>query len=155
LAGRIAGEVMAMTAEIHVRHDGGDRYRIAVAGHEVIVDQPVAAGGTDTGPTPTDLFVGTVAACTAHYAGRFLARHGLDATGLEVTATFEVGDRPARVTDVDLRLVVPALPEGVEDRLRAVVEHCTVKNSLMTPPAIELVISREPAQVGARAGAGR
>ena len=123
-----------MAEEIRVRHEGGDRYRIEVAGHEVVVDQPVSAGGTDTGPTPTDLFVGTLAACTAHYAGRFLARHGIDATGLEVGATFRVGDRPARVTDVDLRLVVPGLPEPMEDRLRAVVEHCTVKNSVAVAP---------------------
>jgi uncharacterized OsmC-like protein len=137
-----------MAGEIRVRHEGGDRYRVAVGGHEVVVDQPVPAGGTDTGPTPTDLFVGTLAACTAHYAGRFLARHGIDATGLEVTATFDVGDRPARVTDVELRLVVPGLPGGMDDRLRAVVEHCTVKNSIATPPAIALDIARGPARVG-------
>jgi uncharacterized OsmC-like protein len=143
-----------MAGEIRVRHERGDRYRIAIAGHEVIVDQPVEAGGTDTGPTPTDLFVGTLAACTAHYAGRFLARHGIDTSGLEVSATFEVGDRPARVSDVDLRLVVPALPDGTEDRLRAVVEHCTVKNSLVTPPTIALDIAREPAREPEVATAG-
>jgi uncharacterized OsmC-like protein len=140
-----------MAEEIRVRHEGGDRYRIEVGGHEVVVDQPVSAGGTDTGPTPTDLFVGTLAACTAHYAGRFLARHGVDAAGLEVGATFGVGDRPARVTDVDLRLVVPGLPEPMEDRLRAVVEHCTVKNSVAVAPTIELRIAREPTRVAASA----
>jgi uncharacterized OsmC-like protein len=139
-----------MATPIRVRHDGGDRYLIEVAGHEVRVDQPLAAGGTDTGPTPTDLFVGTVAACTAHYAGRFLARHGIDPTGLEVSAAFVVGDRPARVTGIDLRLIVPGLPEDMEERLRAVVERCTVKNSIVTPPAIALDVDREPASAAAR-----
>jgi putative redox protein len=134
-----------MAGEIHVRHEGGDRYRIEIAGHEIVVDQPVSAGGTDTGPTPTDLFVGTIAACTAHYAGRFLARHAVDPTGLEVDAAFRVGDRPARVTDVELRLVVPALPEALEDRFRAVVEHCTVKNSIVTAPEVDLRIARQVA----------
>ena len=139
--------------QIQVRHEGGDRCRIRVASHEVVVDQPVPDGGTDTGPTPTDLFVGTLAACTAHYAGRFLARHGVEPDGLVARATFDVGDRPARVTDVDLRLVVPGLPEELEDRLRAVVEHCTVKNSIATAPAIDLQIARERARVGAGADA--
>ncbi len=32
--------------------------RLGIRGHEVVVDQPVADGGTDAGPTPTELFVG-------------------------------------------------------------------------------------------------
>jgi putative redox protein len=142
-----------MEQEIRVSHDGGDRYRIAIGEHEVIVDQPVSAGGADSGPTPTDLFVASLASCTAHYAGRFLARHGIDAAGLEVSATFESGGRPNRVSDVELRLVVPSLPEGEDDRLRAVVEHCTVKNSIAEPPSIELEISRHAGRVSADADA--
>jgi uncharacterized OsmC-like protein len=131
-----------MTRRIRVLRDGGDRYTIGIGAHEVVVDQPVEDGGTDTGPSPTELFVASIASCTAHYAGRFLGRHGIDANGLEVTAEFAIGDRPGRVVDLDLRLVVPALPEDAKDRLRAVVEHCTVKNSIAKPAAIRLQISR-------------
>ena len=40
------------TTGIAVSHLGGDRFRIHVRGHRVDVDQPVAAGGEDTAPTP-------------------------------------------------------------------------------------------------------
>jgi putative redox protein len=130
-----------MAQTLRVVHEGGDRYRIRIDGHEVLVDQPVPAGGTDAGPTPTDLFVASLAACTAHYAGRFLRRHGIDATGLEVAYSFGSADRPSRVAFVQMDLIVPALPPGYEERLRAVVEHCTVKNSIAQAPQIGLRIS--------------
>lgn len=142
-----------MTQMLRVLSDGEDRYRIRIGAHEVLVDQPAEAGGTDTGPTPTDLFIGTLAACTAHYAGRFLRRHGLDATGLEVTCSFETAPRPSRVASVDIRLVVPGLPQEYEERLRAVVEHCTVKNSIAVAPSIDLEISRDASRAAAVADA--
>jgi putative redox protein len=130
--------------QITVRSRGGDRYEIDIREHRLVVDQPVDGGGTDTGPTPTELFVASVASCAAHYAGRFLARHGVDADGLGVTCSFEFAtDRPARVGSIDMTLEVPAgLPDSALDRLRAVVEHCTVKNSLVRPPDVYLRMAR-------------
>ena len=61
---------------ITVRHEARDRFRISIRGHEVLVDQPLPASG-DAGPTPTELFVASLAACAGFYARRFLARHGL------------------------------------------------------------------------------
>jgi len=132
--------------DIWVRHEGGDRYLIEVGGHGVVVDQPETG---DSGPTPTDLFVGSLAACTAHYAGRFFARHGLDAEGFGLACTFEMAtDRPSRVGSITLRLELPqAFPEDLRERLLAVIEHCTVHNSIVVPPAtrFELVAPKRAA----------
>jgi uncharacterized OsmC-like protein len=130
--------------QMTVRTRGGDRYEIDIRGHRILVDQPTDGGGTDAGPTPTELFVASVASCTAHYAGRFLARHGVDPDGLGVTCSFEFAtDRPARVRSIEMTMDVPsALPEDQLDRLRAVVEHCTVKNSLSHPPDVRLQMTR-------------
>ena len=59
-----------------VRHLGGDRFAVSVRGHELLVDQPVDAGGEDTAPTPTELLVAALACCVAFYARRYLRRHG-------------------------------------------------------------------------------
>ena len=50
---------------IEVRHVDGEEYEIRIGGHRVRVDQPMESGGHDRGPTPTDLFVGSLAACVA------------------------------------------------------------------------------------------
>ncbi len=56
-------------ATMHVTGRGGDQYEIRIGDHTVTVDQPVDNGGTDTGPTPTDLFVASLASCAAHSRG--------------------------------------------------------------------------------------
>ena len=53
---------------VTVTHDVGDRFDIAIRGHVVHVDQPESDGGSDTGPTPTELFVASLASCVAFYA---------------------------------------------------------------------------------------
>ncbi len=92
----------------------GEAYEIAVRGHRIVVDQPPEAGGADTAPTPTELFVASLASCVAFYAGRYLTRHGIDRTGLTVAAGFEMAsDRPARVRSVTISVKVPTgLPES-------------------------------------------
>ncbi len=126
------------TAErFDVEFVAGESYRIAVRGHEVLVDQPAPLGADDA-PTPTELFVGSLATCVAFYAGRYLTRHGMSREGLGVAVSYTMAtDRPARVTSIRLTLRVPEdLPEQRRAALLAVASHCTVHNSLTTPPEV-------------------
>jgi uncharacterized OsmC-like protein len=127
---------------ILVKHEGGDRFRVAVREHEVLVDQPVTDGGDDAGPTPTELFVAGLASCVGFYAERYLRRHGLPIDGLAVECEFAFAeDRPARVADVALRVLLPeGFPEERHAGLLAVVEHCTVHNSIRKAPTIEITL---------------
>jgi uncharacterized OsmC-like protein len=129
--------------EMDVRFVAGESYAVCVRGHRVLVDQPEDAGGQDTAPTPTELFVASLASCVAFYAGRYLTRHGYSRDGLAVSADFDMAsDRPARVSGIRLTVRAPAdLPAERRPALRAVVSHCTVHNSLAFPPpvAIDLI----------------
>lgn len=126
---------------ITVRHAGGDAYAITVRGHTMLVDQPEADGGQNAAATPTELLASSLASCVAFYAGRYLLRHGLDRSGLEVTAEFTMArDWPARVGDVRLRISAPGVPPGRRDALLAVASHCTVHNTLRQQPGISLVL---------------
>ena len=139
-------------ARMIVRHVEGDRFTLGIRGHEVVVDQPVSGGGTDAGPTPTELFVGGLVSCVAFYAGRFLERHGIERDGLSVTCEWEMAsERPNRVGSIEIRLGLPSgSPQEHYDRLMAVVEHCTVHNSMMQMP--EVHITAETASAAARLG---
>lgn len=127
---------------IRVDHKGGDLFEITARRHVLHVDQPVEDGGDDTAPTPTELFVTSLASCVAFYARRFLARHHLPTDGLSVDATYAMADRPARVGTI--RLVIAVSDEVPAERrgaLLAVASHCTVHNTLEHPPevSVELV----------------
>ncbi|WP_225829919.1 OsmC family protein [Streptomyces sp. NK08204] len=125
---------------VRVGHLTGEAFVAEVRGHTLVTDQPVEAGGDDRGPTPVEVLVVSLAACVAHYAGRFLERHHLDREQLRVLADFTMADdRPARVACVHLRVVLPyELSRARLEGLRAVVEHCTVHNTLLRPPDIRL-----------------
>jgi putative redox protein len=126
--------------QMRVSYVAGEAYEIAVRGHRLLVDQPAAAGGLDCAPTPTELFVASLASCVAFYAGRYLTRHGHSRDGLAVSAAFEMAtDRPARVRGVRLSVRVPdELPEARRPALAAVISHCTVHNSITSPPEVTI-----------------
>jgi putative redox protein len=135
-----------MVETIRVGHVENDLFEISIRGHRVPVDQPVQDGGDDTAPTPTELFVSSLAACVAFYARRYLDRHGLPATGLGVDVDYEMASRPARVGRIAVRLRVPdGVPEEKLAALLAVASHCTVHNSLESPPAVRIDLDQAPA----------
>lgn len=141
----------AVTVDLEVDHVHGDAFEIKIRGHHLTVDQPVNAGGADLGPTPTELFAASLAACVGFYAGRFLRRHSLAAEGLRVhcEATMSSG-RPARVETISLRLDgLPMLADRQRAALLAVVEHCTVHNSIRQAPEVQVELAAaRPAATG-------
>ena len=113
---------------ISVLHETGDRFRIAIRGHELVVDQPASGDG---GPTPTELFVASLVSCAAFYARRFLARHGVADGDLTVSADFAWADDHSRVTAVAITVDARhGIAEDLRPALERVVEHCTVHESI-------------------------
>jgi putative redox protein len=121
----------------------GEEYEITVRGHRVRVDQPTGSGGADQAPTPTELFVGALAACVAFYAGRYLTRHGFDRDGLRVRSDFVMAtDRPARVATIRIVVHPPAgFPAERTAALAAVASHCTVHNTMLHQPEITVAVA--------------
>lgn len=126
--------------QLEVVNIGGDRHRITVRGHRIDVDQPVAAGGQDLGPTPVELFVASLASCVAHYARRALGPTG---EGPHVHCSWDMSDtKPWRVTsiDIDVNLSSEVSPARLAAVQRAI-SHCTVHNSLAQMPSISIATS--------------
>lgn len=126
---------------ITVNYEGGDRLRVEVRGHELNTDQPREDGGGDTAPTPTELFLGGLAACVAFYAERFLRRNGLPPAGLEVSCSYAWAENPHRVGEVQLTVNAPGLTPQKRAAFERVVEHCTLHNTLRQPPSVRLTVS--------------
>ncbi|MGA5710435.1 OsmC family protein [Streptomyces cellulosae] len=155
-ARRLAGLLLFQAAAVEPATDeqaglidvtpvAGDVFEVRVRGHVLTVDQPRTEGGTDTAPTPVELFVASVASCSAHYAGRYLDRHGLSRDGLTVRVGFRMADdRPARVAALSVIVHAPSLPAERLTALRAVVSHCTVSNTLARTPEIQVYVGCDP-----------
>lgn len=130
------------TDQVSVRFLAGESYLVSVRDHELLVDQPYDAGGDDMAPSPVEVFVGSLAACVAFYAGRYLTRHGQSRSGLAVSADYELAaDRPTRIGAIWLRVTAPALPVEARHALHSVVSRCTVHNTLVRAPEISIKIA--------------
>jgi putative redox protein len=128
--------------QTYIRHIVGDEFEIAVGHHALRVDQPVADGGQDLGPAPTELFPSSLAACVAFYVRRFLCRHGLSTDGLIVDAAYSIATNPTRVGSITLTVHVPnTVPDGSRQALLAVARHCTVHNSREQAPEIQVELA--------------
>lgn len=127
-------------SDILVRHEQGDRFTISVRGHDITIDQPLEDGGDDRGPTPSELFVASLAGCVGFFAERYLARHDIPTDGLGVHATYEYAeDAPTRVASIDVQIAIPdGFPESKIPILMRVVDRCTVHNSLRQAPQVRI-----------------
>jgi putative redox protein len=112
---------------------------VTVQGHHLVADQPVAAGGEGAGPEPLAIFVGALAACVATFAVGHLRSRGLATDGLSVTAAYDVGGSPRRITSLTIRITPPRdLPHERMAPLLATARHCTAHNTLMQPPVVDI-----------------
>lgn len=139
---------MAGSAGVSVSYAGGDRLKIRVRGHELSSDQPIVDGGDDTGPTPTELFIASLASCVGFYAERFLRRNNQATAGLVVNCAYRWAEGPHRVGWIDVAVEAPGLDRSKREAFTRVIEHCTVHNTLEHPPAVRIhVVSKEAAAV--------
>ena len=117
----------------------GFRHEVEVAsGHTVVFDEPASAGGTNTGPAPTEMLAAALAACTALTMQSYAKIKGWDTTGLGVDVDTTYADhRPAsyRVT----LTMPPGLDESQHQKLHVIATKCQVHRTLSDAVPVEVV----------------
>ncbi|HET7177908.1 MAG TPA: OsmC family protein [Solirubrobacterales bacterium] len=112
-------------------------------GHSVRVDEPVEAGGTDTGPTPTRLVAAGLAACTAVTMEMYAERKGWEIGEVEVEVDVEYAGAAPTSFAVTVRL-----PEGLSDeqkeRLLVIAGKCPVHKVIANATPVVVADRIEP-----------
>jgi putative redox protein len=112
------------------RRRRGYAHEVAIAGgHTVVVDEPTAAGGTDTGPSPTRLVAAGLASCVAITVEMYAERKGWDVGEVEVEVDAEYEGAAPRSFAVTLKLPVD-LSEEQRQRLLVIAGRCPVHRIL-------------------------
>lgn len=112
-------------------------------GHTVLVDEPLEAGGTDTGPSPTRLVAAGLAACTAVTMEMYAQRKGWEIGKVEVEVDVEYdGPAPAAFS------VAIHLPDGLSgeqrERLLVIAAKCPVHKALASATPVSVAERVEP-----------
>lgn len=120
------------------RRRSGHTHDVEVSGHKLIVDEPIEAGGSDLGPSPTRLLAASLASCTALTVEMYADRKGWALQELEVSAEFEPGPRG----ECDHFTVTMRLPHGLSEdqmeRIRTIAGKCPVHRTLASEAKIEI-----------------
>jgi putative redox protein len=131
--------------EITASWEGGYRCRVPIRDFEVLVDEPVESGGTDAGPTPTELLLASLGACFAMAVAHAVRKRGQELADVSVRVYGEYqGPRFARIT-VEARSSQPELVRSVLDRA---IRSCYVSNTMTGEPEIEYRVEPAPASHG-------
>jgi putative redox protein len=105
--------------------------------HRLLVDEPVAAGGADAGPSPTRLLAAGLASCIAITIEMYAERKGWDVGAVEVAVDVEYDGYVPTSFAATIRL--PAeVDDEQRERLLAVSRKCPVQKVLSGAQAIEL-----------------
>jgi putative redox protein len=120
-----------MGAHVTARRIAGFAHEVDLGDeHEIVIDEPADAGGTDTGPRPTQLLASSLAGCTAITIEIYAERKGWDLDGLEVTVDME-SDADRRPTRFAVEVALPGeLDDEQRKRLMVIAGKCPVHRLL-------------------------
>jgi uncharacterized OsmC-like protein len=142
-----------------VRGSGtGFSQEVVVGRHRLVVDEPIAAGGTDKGPTPYDLLLAALGACTAITLTMYSQRKKWPLEGAVVRlrhsrihsedcADCETKEGYLDRIERELELTGPLLPEQ-RSRLLEIAEKCPVHRTLKSEIDIRSRLVPNAAETG-------
>jgi uncharacterized OsmC-like protein len=118
---------------------GDYRVQVAAGTFQFRVDEPLTAGGSDTGPQPTDYFLASLASCFLMSIVYSARKHAVELSkpiAVTVIGTYD-GPRYSHIAiEVDAEL-----PDGAADRILTSAERvCYVTNTLRRPPEITVTL---------------
>ncbi len=122
-----------------VTHVADVKFAIKIRSHEIIVDQTVRGGGSDSGPTPLELLGAGLGSCIAYYVHQFLRTRGLDAEGIRVSVSQTRESNPSRIDGFCVDVELPGnVPERYLPLIERVIDSCPAHNTLARGAGIDV-----------------
>ena len=127
--------------QVEARHLGESRFEVVARGHRVICDQPADNGGSDSGMSPPEFLLSSLATCAGYYAAQYLIARGLSTEGLAVYVTAEKAAQPARLSSFRIEVTTASLDERHQAGVLRSVKSCLIHNTLLGAPKIEIALN--------------
>jgi putative redox protein len=132
-----------VSVRIVARRVEGYAHDVEVDGHTLRLDEPPEAGGSGTGPRPTQLLGASLAACIAITVEMYAERKGWDLGEVEVDVELSYEWVVPVGFDVGLKLS-GELDEAQRRRLLAIASKCPVHKVLAGEAHVNVVERLDP-----------
>lgn len=128
-------------AEVTIHSAGKLRQQIEAGAHTLYADEPIGVGGDDAGPTPYELLLAALGACTSMTLLMYARRKQWPLEDVVVRLGHrrdyardceECGERPVQLDVIDRRIaLIGPLDAEQRARLLEIAEKCPVHRTLL------------------------
>ncbi|MDH3732023.1 MAG: OsmC family protein [Gemmatimonadota bacterium] len=131
-------------ATIKAHLERGTHVRISTRGHEWSADEPIDQGGSNTGPTPYEILLGSLAACTCVTLALYCHHKGIRLDAVDTEYEHDrihardceecEDDRTGFIDRIQSRVRISGdLDDAQRARLEQIVGRCPVHKTLENP----------------------
>jgi ribosomal protein S12 methylthiotransferase accessory factor len=124
---------------MEITFPGGVAVNTEYNGFTTETDQPEANGGSNSAPSPFDLFLSSLGACAGFFALRFCQQREIDTSGMRLTLDTTRNPESKRLEAISM---VIHLPDGFPDKYKKSIiratDQCAVKKVIVDPPEISV-----------------
>ena len=127
---------------MEVTFDGGKVITAQINGHTIRTDQPVIAGGTNSAPSPFELFLASIGTCAGIYVKSFCDQRNIPTENIKVIQHAEYDKQTGLPTNITIDIKLPTnFPEKYKDALISVADLCKVKKTIASQPLFNVTAS--------------
>lgn len=127
---------------MRITFPGGKKVNAEFGGTVIATDQPAAAGGEASAPSPYEYFLASMGTCAGIFVLSFCEERGISTQGLGLTQRVEFAPSPEGKRRLARLIIDIDLPEGFPEKYRnAIVKTaglCSVKKAILDPPEFEI-----------------
>lgn len=127
---------------MEITFDGGKVITANFHGHKIRTDQSIEGGGTNTAPSPFELFLASIGTCAGIYVKSFCDNRNIPTDNIKIIQSAEYDKETGLPVNIKLDIKLPAdFPERYVASLIHVAELCKVKKSIAKPPVFQIITS--------------
>jgi ribosomal protein S12 methylthiotransferase accessory factor len=128
---------------MEISFEGGKIVTALVRGHKVRTDQPVENGGTESAPSPFELYLASIGTCAGVYVKSFCDNRHIPTDNIRLVQKTEFSKETGLPVSITIDIQLPDdFPEKYKESVIAVAELCKVKKSIASPPAFRIISSQ-------------